>query len=1081
MENSALFSGPKSIEKNEVNQANQPSVSAILKKIIGFWNSIVLSPIHLSTAEFFNSKSFIMNHNYKLPFWVFFFVGLMILPDLVSAQYFGRNKVQYEDFDFEILHTPNFDLYYYPREREAVTQLGVLSERWYSRHSQVFNHTFAGKNPLILYANHADFQQNNIVPNVGVGTGGVTEGLRNRVIMPLAESNRSTNHVLGHELVHVFQYRLARGSNIGGVRATSNIPLWFIEGMAEYLSIGPEDAQTAMWMRDAVLRDDLPGVNELANSQEYFPYRYGHSLWTFMTGAWGDQIIYPLYESVANNGIEGGLQDTLNISPDSLSGLWHEAITSAYQEDVEQATPPDEIGEEIFSGDNEFLRTAPSISPDGDYVIYISNEELFSLEWYLADAETGEVIRSLTNTLTDPHLNALRFIESSGSWSPDGERFAAVVFAKGDNQIIILDPDNGDITRELRFDEIDSMTNPAWSPDGNRLVFSGSSDGFSDLWMYHMEEDSLRRLTDERYADLQPAWSPDGQTLAFISDRGPDTDLENLEFGEMVISLMDLETGEITALPPFENAKHINPQFSPDGNSLFFISDVRGVNNIYRYDLKTLDRYQITDVSTGVSGISQHSPALTVAGETGTMIFTTFSQSNYLFRKLSSDQLTGERVEQEQPRANAKMLPPFDRIGAQAVSDLLSQTGISMLPDTAMSRSDYRPKLRLDYVGGGGGIGVSNQLGVGAGGGVNLQFSDMLNQHQLMTTLRIQGTYKDLGGQVSYLNRDNRFVWGGSVSHIPFRTSRAFFSEDTTTVDGNEVVAPTVNRINRRVFSDRITALGIYPFSTTQRLESSAGFRHIWYDVELEKTFYNQLGTPFQRDTEGLDTPSPLNLFDVSLAYVQDSSVPALTGPIDGQRMRYEVTPTTGSLNYVSTLADYRRYVYFQPFTLAFRGLHSGRYGEDANDDRLSPNFVGYESLMRGYNYASFDPSECTQQEEGETNCAEINRLTGSSMAVTNLELRFPLLGPEQLALINSRTIPTTLTAFFDGGVTWTPNDLPELKWETQSAERVPVFSAGASIRVNILGYLITELYYAIPFQRPEKGGYVGFHISPGW
>ncbi|MFO7845447.1 MAG: BamA/TamA family outer membrane protein [Balneolaceae bacterium] len=1022
-----------------------------------------------------------MNHNYKLPFWVFFFVGLMILPDLVSAQYFGRNKVQYEDFDFEILHTPNFDLYYYPREREAVTQLGVLSERWYSRHSQVFNHTFAGKNPLILYANHADFQQNNIVPNVGVGTGGVTEGLRNRVIMPLAESNRSTNHVLGHELVHVFQYRLARGSNIGGVRATSNIPLWFIEGMAEYLSIGPEDAQTAMWMRDAVLRDDLPGVNELANSQEYFPYRYGHSLWTFMTGAWGDQIIYPLYESVANNGIEGGLQDTLNISPDSLSGLWHEAITSAYQEDVEQATPPDEIGEEIFSGDNEFLRTAPSISPDGDYVIYISNEELFSLEWYLADAETGEVIRSLTNTLTDPHLNALRFIESSGSWSPDGERFAAVVFAKGDNQIIILDPDNGDITRELRFDEIDSMTNPAWSPDGNRLVFSGSSDGFSDLWMYHMEEDSLRRLTDERYADLQPAWSPDGQTLAFISDRGPDTDLENLEFGEMVISLMDLETGEITALPPFENAKHINPQFSPDGNSLFFISDVRGVNNIYRYDLKTLDRYQITDVSTGVSGISQHSPALTVAGETGTMIFTTFSQSNYLFRKLSSDQLTGERVEQEQPRANAKMLPPFDRIGAQAVSDLLSQTGISMLPDTAMSRSDYRPKLRLDYVGGGGGIGVSNQLGVGAGGGVNLQFSDMLNQHQLMTTLRIQGTYKDLGGQVSYLNRDNRFVWGGSVSHIPFRTSRAFFSEDTTTVDGNEVVAPTVNRINRRVFSDRITALGIYPFSTTQRLESSAGFRHIWYDVELEKTFYNQLGTPFQRDTEGLDTPSPLNLFDVSLAYVQDSSVPALTGPIDGQRMRYEVTPTTGSLNYVSTLADYRRYVYFQPFTLAFRGLHSGRYGEDANDDRLSPNFVGYESLMRGYNYASFDPSECTQQEEGETNCAEINRLTGSSMAVTNLELRFPLLGPEQLALINSRTIPTTLTAFFDGGVTWTPNDLPELKWETQSAERVPVFSAGASIRVNILGYLITELYYAIPFQRPEKGGYVGFHISPGW
>lgn len=200
-----------------------------------------------------------------------------------------------------------------------------------------------------------------------------------------------------------------------------------------------------------------------------------------------------------------------------------------------------------------------------------------------------------------------------------------------------------------------------------------------------------------------------------------------------------------------------------------------------------------------------------------------------------------------------------------------------------------------------------------------------------------------------------------------------------------------------------------------------------------------------------------------------------------GQRMRFEVSPTTGSLNFVSTLADYRRYFFLRPFTLAFRGLFSGRYGKDANDERLSPKFVGYESLMRGYNFASFDPSECTQLPEGDNNCAEINRLTGSSMVVSNIELRFPLLGPDEFALIGSRTIPTTLTTFFDGGVSWTPNDLPTLRWATRTAERVPVFSAGASIRVNILGYLITELYYAIPFQRPDKGGYVGFHISPGW
>lgn len=1013
----------------------------------------------------------------KKVYWILF--CLLIIPQIISAQYFGRNQVQYEDFDFEVLHTPNFDLYHYPAEKEAVQNLGKLSERWYERHSAIFNFTFAKSNPLIIYANHADFQQNNIVPSVGVGTGGVTEGLRNRVVMPFAESNSSTNHVLGHELVHAFQYRIAKGSNFGGIQATSDIPLWFIEGMAEYLSTGPSDTHTAMWMRDAVLHDNLPTISELSNSREYFPYRYGHALWSYMTGTWGDQIIMPLYEAVAKRGIKSGLEDTLNIPTDTLSGMWHEAMRSTYESEVERLTPPDEVGEAVFSDDSDRMRSAPSLSPNGEYVVYISDESLFSLEWYLADAQTGEVIRKLTSTITDPHLNALRFIESSGSWSPDSERFAAVVFAKGDNQIVLIDPDNGDITRRLHFDEVDAITNPAWSPDGNKIAFSGSTDGYTDLWMYDLEKGSLQQLTDERHSDLQPTWSPDGETLAFISDRGPDTDLDELVYGEMVITLRDMETGEYTALPAFENAKHINPQYSPDGNSLYFISDHKGVNNVYRYDLQTLDRYQVTDVSTGVSGISQYSPALSVARNEDTMIITTFKDSQYLFRRLSADETLGERVAMDELLDETFQLPPDERGGQQVVSSLLSDPATDLPADTAFSHSDYQPRLALDYIGGGGGIGVSNQLGVGAGGGIDLQFSDMLNQHQLMTTLRLQGTFKDLGGQVAYLNRDNRIIWGGSVSHIPYRTSRGFYSQDTTTVDDTEVVAPTLNRINQRTFQDRISALGMYPISTTQRLEASVGFTHIWYDRELQKTFFDQLGTPFDRETEDLATPSPLNMVNASLAYVQDSSVPALTGPVAGQRMRLELSPTTGSLDYVSALADYRRYFFFRPVTLAFRAMHSGRYGQDAEDDRLSPNFLGYESLVRGYNFASFEPRECTQSAEG--NCMELNRLSGSKMAISNVELRLPVLGPDEFALFGSRTIPTTLTAFFDGGVSWTKDEPPVLKWDRHSAERVPVFSAGASVRVNILGYLITELYYAVPFQRPEKGGYIGFQISPGW
>jgi hypothetical protein len=110
---------------------------------------------------------------------------------------------------------------------------------------------------------------------IGESTGGVTEGLRNRVIMPLAGPLKETDHVLGHELVHAFQYDITTRGDIPGAAL---LPLWFIGGMAEFLSLGAVDAQTAMWMRDAVRRNKLPEIDKLDNP-DYFPYRYGQALW----------------------------------------------------------------------------------------------------------------------------------------------------------------------------------------------------------------------------------------------------------------------------------------------------------------------------------------------------------------------------------------------------------------------------------------------------------------------------------------------------------------------------------------------------------------------------------------------------------------------------------------------------------------------------------------------------------------------------------------------------------------------------------------------------------------------------------
>ena len=85
------------------------------------------------------------------------------------------------------------------------------------------------RQPLVLYASHPEFEQTNVIEGqIDEGTGGVTEGLQRRIVLPIAASLKETDHVLGHELVHAFQYDIL-GQEAGPM------PLWFIEGMAEYL------------------------------------------------------------------------------------------------------------------------------------------------------------------------------------------------------------------------------------------------------------------------------------------------------------------------------------------------------------------------------------------------------------------------------------------------------------------------------------------------------------------------------------------------------------------------------------------------------------------------------------------------------------------------------------------------------------------------------------------------------------------------------------------------------------------------------------------------------------------------------
>jgi Tol biopolymer transport system component len=1003
-------------------------------------------------------------------------IAALMVPAASEAQYFGRNKVQYESFDFRVFETPHFRLHFYPEEQEASRDMARMAERWQTRLGGLFAHQLTKRKPILIYANQPDFQQTNAVGGqLTEGTGGVTESLRDRLIMPLTGVYRDNDHVLGHEMVHVFQYDLENDPKGGRRAGINSLPLWVVEGVAEYLSLGRDDPHTAMWMRDAVLRNKLPTIKQLTNDTRFFPYRYGEALWAYVGGRWNDRAVAETYKAAAKLGFEQGIKRTLGISSDSLSKEWLAATKAAYAPVIAGRTSPTQSGQPLLPAKRDGdTNLSPVLSPDGRYVAFFAARDLFGYDLYIADAATGRSVKKLANVSTSTEFDALSFISSAGTWSADGRKFAFIVYAEGNQEIAILDVASRDVERRISVPGVGAIQNPAWSPDGNRIAFSGIVGGVSDLFVYDLNARRATRLTNDKYADIQPAWSPDGRTLAFSSDRGSDTDFNRLTHGPMRLAIIDVSTSSIRAVPAFSEGKHINPQFSPDGNDIFFVSDRSGVSDIYRVNVATGALAQVTSVATGVSGITNLSPAISVSHSDGRVTFSVFERQGYGIYGLTAEQARGTPV-QAGRYSVAGFLPPGEAFSASTVAQYLADPLTGLPQSGEFQISPYKATIALAAVGQPSiGVGTSS-TGTYVGGGTSFYFTDILGNHNLAFAVNANGTIKDFGGQAMYQNVGHRFVWAAGAGHTTYAT--AFATVEPYQPDPRLGV---ITQVVQRMYVDQASLITQYPFSTTRRVELNASLTHLGFNTEVQQVLTD--GNEILEE-QRFDAPSgdPINYGQVAGAFVGDNSFFGFTSPINGWRYRFEFSPTFGNLQFQTALADMRKYFFARPVTLAVRGIHFGRYGADAESNRLQPLFVGDPSIVRGYAAETFDPGECTASASSPRACPEFDRLVGSRIAGASLELRIPLFGTEQLGLIRTPLFPIDIAPFVDGAIAWSRGESPSFEFATRSTERIPVFSAGVSARANLFGYAVLEVFYAHPFQRPDKDWVLGFQLAPGW
>lgn len=954
---------------------------------------------------------------------IYIILGVAVLP--VFAQYnahFGRNKIQYEDFDWNVLETEHFDVYFYPEMQMLAEHGAAFAEEAYAELQNRFNFSVTRRVPLVFYSSQLHFKQTNITDGfIPDGVGGFYEFLKGRVVIPANGNLHRFRRVIRHEMVHVFtMHKIARVYRDYRIPMDRLPPLWFTEGLAEYWS-GPQDYQHEMIMRDAIFANYLvPLENMYRINGTYVMYKEGEALCRFISNTYGEDKLLALIENAwVDRDFRKVIEFTLHENLQEISVQWQQWLRKTYYPQLGDAESPN-LSTEGLSVRGFNSKPAFYQMKNGQrQVLFTGNHGGYSNVYSVQ-------VDSTYTPLDAPHVlirgernsqfESFHLLDSRMSVSRDG--WLAFVTKSGEADVIhTYDLESGTNGPVYGFDGMLALYSPSWSPDGGRISFVAiDQSGAIDLYVYDTEADQLKRLTNDRYDERDPSWSPDGRYLAFSSDR-TSKGLNNA----YNLFTYQMDTGTIDYVT-FGAQHDFSPSWSPDGTQIIYTSTKKdstgryGGQDLYVIDARpTPPAVVMTDAGTRKSKSPNpgfrwkkrltefttaiHDPVWTQDGQ---VIFSAFENYRFTVRALGGlDTLLHRPVSLHSEPVVLESQEPwaFPRI------EVTSKT----------NRLRYQRRYGLNIAQGQ----ISSNAVWGTGGAAVLALSDLLGNDRFFLTLFSAGDYtgdfvRSLNINISRLHLNRR----ANVGYGIYRYGGLRY--DLTDPD-----APTEFP---RFWEEVWGGFGAvsYPISMFRRIEVTASLS--WDHKEV----------PQRRiDRQAL-------LLSNQISLIHDNTLFGANGPQAGWRGRLSAAYTTdvlySNVNYITLEADIRHYFRIaRNVTFASRILGRMNHGREA---RLW--FMGGSWDLRGY--PLFD-------------------VRGKKAWFTSHEFRFPLVeNPSAyvpplaiLGVVNLRG-----AFFFDAAHTW--NDRYHQRIRQIYAGQT-LGSTGFGLRLNLFGGFVLRYDLGYRFQ----------------
>ena len=580
----------------------------------------------------------------KTKYAILFLLFIAMTP-LSHAQFyngmnmpFGKNRVQWSDFHWSYYMNDNFDVYFYQGGDDLARYAQAYAKDQIPRLETRLNSRFSKKIQFIVFNSKGDFKQSNInlEEEENGNTGGITKIIGAKIILYFDGDYTHFEAQIREGIAQLLFSQVMNGTSVGSQIRSSyryDIPQWFQNGLVAFIA-GNWDCHKEAQLQRGILSGNYKKINHLRDEDALIA---GYSFWNFIDEQYGSKSfndILTLAENTKN--VRKALLYVTGKEYKELVKDWYNFYKARYETLL--SNQPHDLMRLKYKKYRTF--TQPSISPNGKYIAYVSNDE-GKIRLWLEDLQSGKRQKLYTaGYRSDENIdNSFPLL----AWHPNSEILSFILEEKGKIQLYNLDVNSGKKANIYLFD-FQKVSSFSYAHKSRKIVMAATRMGKPDIYVYNLFSNTLEQITNDYHTDLNPVFTFDDRQIVFSSNRDNDTlkaddpiGFQNKQFD--LYAYPYINKGEVLQnLTRQRFSNNILPEPLKDG-SLLYLNDTSDYYNLYqiRFDsainyIDTIIHYryfgkkeQLTDYSANIIDYSyqprDHKAALLMADQNGEKFF----------------------------------------------------------------------------------------------------------------------------------------------------------------------------------------------------------------------------------------------------------------------------------------------------------------------------------------------------------------------------------------------------------------------------------------------------------------------------